>query len=128
LLINVELSPYHAPQGVSGEYSPADGTFTIGFDYIDDEPPSEQKTKLNDVTISEGRFTGKILAITLPIDKPPLDKTCIIQVQTIGERVLDALRQRDRLVHERGKIDQELNQEAAKQILNENMNELLATR
>jgi hypothetical protein len=117
LSIEVELSPYHSPQGVSGEYSPTDGTFMINFEYIDDEPPASETTTIGDVLISEGKFTGKILSIALPIDSQPLEKMAVIQLKTIEQKVLGALRQREKRLL--GKVDQELNQEAAEDALSE---------
>lgn len=85
----IELSPYDAPQAITGCYDEDSGRFTIAFEYIDDEPGKAIKAT-GGVGIFAGVHSGKILSIVLHIDKPPLDRAAVIQLRT---NVLDALGQ-----------------------------------
>jgi hypothetical protein len=115
--IRVELSLYGAPKRVEGSYDSQRGVFTVKFGYIDDEPKASRPQRFdNGVEIDEGKFSGKLLAIRIPIDSRPFDKTCVIELKT---KVIDALR--IRLPRLGGRVDQEMNQQVAERVLEDDL-------
>lgn len=119
--INVQLSPYDMPKGVSGSYDGTHGTFTIRYDYINKEKERITKKIIEGATIIEGDVSGKLLGIILPIDKPPLQEACIIELRN---KFLSALTTREgQLPHH--KADAVLNNRIARMVIKEEMNELV---
>jgi hypothetical protein len=115
----VNLSPYSTPRKIAGEYLPQKGVFQIKFNYFDQEHekgPVEHKG----VLITEGKYTGKIMSISIPVDSPLLDNTCVIQLQT---RALAALEDRGKGLGER--LDVRLNQSVAKEVIEHDLHELV---
>ncbi len=119
--IEVEISPYHTPQGVTGAYSAERKTFSITFDYIDDEPgkPAQEE---DGVWFVEGQFTGKILSIELPTHELEKEGASLIELKTRVKRALKT-RLADLKLNQR--LDQELNQEAAEEVIDQNLGELV---
>ena len=95
------------------------GRFTIEFRYIDEEPAASQPVSFGDVEIHEGKHSGKLLSLSFPIDKPPLNKVSMISLRT---KLLDALHNRRQQL----KDADVLNQDVAEEILDEKDFEELA--
>jgi hypothetical protein len=121
----VEVSPYSKPVSVIGDYDRVGGKFLIQFRYIDNEPNAPRPTESNGVVIVEGRYSGKILSIALPIDGPELKTVGIISLKT---RIKNALKARSQASEQRKKsevpVDQ-LNQDIAEEIIEKDL-EVLA--
>ena len=121
----VEISPYSSPKAVVGRYDESAGRFIIQFKYIDNEKPSRPQSWPGDVVIQEGKYSRKILSISIPIDATFMKKVGIITLRTkIGE----AFRERRQGVTDPDAPNSPdiLNQEVAEEILDENTLELLA--
>jgi hypothetical protein len=86
--ISVELSPFDVPRAIVGSYDRGHGLFIIEFQYGDDEPARSAPTTEEGVSIFEGRHSGKLLKITIPVDHHPLNQVGIIALKT---RILGAL-------------------------------------
>lgn len=80
--LHVELSPYSTPTQIVGEYLEDRGRFVITFKYIDDEPRRPAKTIPPGVEVFEGRYSGKLLAIEIPVDSRALDTVAVIKLRT----------------------------------------------
>lgn len=119
--LTVQLSPYDCPQAISGSYQKGTGDFVISFNYIDEEPMSSKPCRIGDIEIVEGKYTGKLLKIMVPVDKKSLKDISIIKLQT---RVLDAFEKRRAEFKGMPTVAKELNQEAAKEILTEDFADL----
>jgi hypothetical protein len=117
----VELSPYTKPEGVSGAYDPTKKTFVIAFDYFDNEPQGKSSS-FNGVVITEGKYTGKLLTINIPLNSLPQDNDCVISLRT---KALDALEQRAASLRIQG--DRQLNQSIAKEVLEHDLEALVGT-
>lgn len=115
----VELSPYETPKRVSGDYRDRTGEFVITFHYINDEDASDPQT-YQGVKVVEGKYSGKILQLILPIDTPQLDPGCIINLKSKAAAALEIRQQRIL-----GKTDQELNQTVAQKVIEEDFAELV---
>ncbi len=115
----VELSPFDTPKAIVGTYVPQQRCFTIGFQYIDQEPPKHPPSVHEGITIYEGKFSGKLLSISIAIDEPPLDRVGIISLRT---KFLNALKTR----RESRNPPNQLNQEVAEDIIKEKEFEELA--
>ncbi|WP_156513048.1 hypothetical protein [Planctomyces sp. SH-PL62] len=114
----VEVSPYSMPKAAVGRYEKAKGSFLIEFRYIDNEPASRNPRSINGVVIREGKYSRKILSISIPIDEPHLSKIGFISLQT---KIAQAFRERvkDVVDPDSPKGPDVLNQEVAEEILDE---------
>lgn len=122
----VEVSPYSVPKAISGSYDCKNGQFVIDFKYIDDEAPRTRENKVGDLLIKEGRFSRKILSISIPVDNPDLQSVGIIDLQT---RISKAFRERIKDVNDLSSPDvpDVLNQDVAEEILDsETLKELVS--
>ena len=90
--VDIELSPYDVPRTVSGEYDPLTRSFVIRFRYLDDEAKTTTKV-FNGVTFTEGVHSRRLLAISIPIDKPPFDRTSAISLRTSFKSAFEARRE-----------------------------------
>ncbi len=111
----VELSPYDVPKGITGTYSPGDGHFLIEFEYIDNEPPVVSETT-HGVRVFQGKHSGKLLRLVIPIDTPPLDTAGAIRLRT---NVLDAVGGMSS-----GKRSGRMNRRVTKKLLADRLDEL----
>lgn len=76
LLRNVEpdfrfellVSPYDMPRAVRGAKQ-ADGTFLVEFQYVDGEERGREVPIDPYVTITEGRYSNRVLAVRVAVDK-----------------------------------------------------------
>jgi hypothetical protein len=116
--LSIAISPYSTPKAVVGTYDRTSGRFNINFKYIDNEPPRATLVDSHGVLIREGRFSRKILGISIPTDQPPLDKVAVSGLRT---RILDAFKERSRIFSDTAAPDAPdlLNQDVAEEILNE---------
>ena len=117
----VELSPYTKPEGVSGAYDQKKKTFVIAFDYFDNEPQGTSSS-FDGVMITEGKYTGKLLTISIPLDSLPHDNACVASLRT---KALDALEKRASSIGFQG--DRQLNQSVAKEVLEHDLETLVGT-
>lgn len=116
----VEVSPYSTPRSVLGRYDKTKGEFIIEFKYIDNEKVSPKPLNCGGIIIREGRYSRKIISLTIPIDMPNFKKIGVISLKTI---IGNALSQRVRGVTEPDSPNSPdvLNQEVAEEILEENL-------
>ncbi len=114
----VQLSPYDAPTSISGQYDQSTGCFVIQFMYVDNEPPASRVHQIGEISIREGRYSGKILTIRIPVDRNEL---AMISMQT---KLMSALKSRKEGFRGVPTIGKELNQEIAEEILSEDLDEL----
>jgi len=89
----VRLSPYDVPRAVSGEYVQPDGLFVIEFQYLGEEPAMRMPGSSDGggIHLWQGRHSGKLMKIAIPIDKPPLDSAAIIRLRTTITGAIDGL-------------------------------------
>ncbi|MCH7547345.1 MAG: hypothetical protein IID30_13170 [Planctomycetes bacterium] len=66
---NVAVSPYQFPKAFEVEYNKDEGTVTIHFKYLGKEQIGEIDHVSDQVTISHGRHSGKILAVHFHADE-----------------------------------------------------------
>ena len=118
--LQVQLSPYDSPTAIVGQYDNESGTVWISFQYADDEHAASKVSKIDDIEFLEGRHSGKLLKISIPVDKRNL---AVIALQT---RVLDALKKRTQTFRGLPTIGKELNQEVAEDVLSSEFNDLAA--
>ena len=90
--IEVCLSPTDVPMGITGTYLKDSGEFLIQFDYQNRESPGPEKLtkESGDVRFIEGRHSGKLLSIIIPIDKRPFDNVSLIALKTAVGKAMDA--------------------------------------
>jgi hypothetical protein len=122
--LTVGISPYSLPLFVVGRYDSKTGRFVIEFQYINDEKASPRPRVINGIEIHEGRLSRKILSISLPIDRHPLDRVAIIDLRT---KIMDAFRERARGATDPITPDtpDTMNQNVAEELLDEaNLKEL----
>lgn len=119
VLLEVEISPYDVPQVVEGAYRDKDGVFRIDFRYIDHEPAAPRPKVFDKVKFFEGKSTKKLLAIELPVDEPTLKDVSVIQL-----KLRDALRRRSEGL-DKSRVDQRLNQNAARAVIEQNLGQLV---
>jgi len=122
----VTLSPFNTPTRVSGELSSDGNSFVIKFDYIDDEPGGEPKI-YGPVSVVEGKHTGKLLSIILPVDRPPIQQPRVIEVvvNELKSKAIEALQLRQKRLRSQGKTDNVLNQTVAEEIIAHDLDELV---
>ncbi len=118
----VSLSPYATPRSFWSDYSNQEHQITLGFDYSDREPVG-RRTTFDDVTVSEGRYSGKVITIAIPVDDLP-DQPA--EVNNVKTKALNALRQRQEKLG--NKIDQILNQTVASKVIEHDLDQLLKVR
>ena len=111
----VELSPYDIPKAITGRYDEPEGCFEIAFEYIDEEPQTFSESP-HGIRVAQGKHSGKLLGVSIPVDHPPLDETAIIQLRT---NVLDAL---DGI--EKARTRGRMNRTVAKGLLSEDLDKL----
>jgi hypothetical protein len=116
--ITVELSPYETPKGLLGKYDQSRGEFSIEFRYIDHEPCRSESVH-DGIRLTRGRHTGKLLTIAIPVDKAPHDTTCVIELKT---KIIRALEEEFSI---NNNLEFELNLDAAKSVINEELSELV---
>lgn len=117
----VEISPYTKPEEVSGAYDPTKKTFVIEFDYFDNEPEGKSSS-FDEVVITEGKYTGKLLTISIPLDSLPHENACVTSLRT---KALEALEKRAASIGFHG--DRQLNQSVAKEVLEHDLEALVGT-
>ena len=91
--IEVFLSPSDTPNGITGTYDEDRGEFVIAFEYQNREIPGEELHS-GKVRFIEGRHSGKLLSIVIPIDHKPFDKVSLITLKTEVGKALDARREK----------------------------------
>ncbi len=74
----------------------------------------------NHVQVLEGRYSGKLLSIRLPINKPPFDDACLIELQTHAR---DAFESRRKQLGDQ--LDKILNQTVASKVIENDIRELV---
>lgn len=62
------VSPYDVPRAVRGAKQP-DGTFLVEFQYVDGEEKGREVEIDPYVTITEGRYSNRVLAIRVAVDR-----------------------------------------------------------
>lgn len=121
---SVEISPFDAPREIVGQYDKTTGYFEISFKYDDSEPTSSSSHSNDGIEFREGRYSGKLMKILIPVDKKDL---AVITLQT---RVMKALAGR-RLAFPKKSVARDLNQSVAEDVLSSDFknfeSELLAT-
>lgn len=115
----VQLSPFDAPTGVHGCYDRKSRTFEIRFEYMNSEPEGE--VRIHDgIQLIEGRHSGKLLAIRIPVDSRPLDSVGLIRLRT---EVVQALKKHSQQLDPTGDASRPygrfLNWEAARELLDD---------
>lgn len=63
--VTVRLSPTDIPRGLIGKFDEKSQRLFITFDYSDDEPPASETEEQPGVVIREGKYSGKVLGITI---------------------------------------------------------------
>lgn len=116
--LTVSLSPYDLPSAIIGEYLPDTKDFVISFEYMDDEPERLADTNTEGIRAFVGKYSGKILRISISVDHPPLDATAVITL----EPFLNALDEIDR-----DQPKARLNHRAAKYLIKQEFENLLPT-
>jgi hypothetical protein len=115
--LQVQLSPYDAPTSIRGRYRADTKDFEIRFEYMDEEPPGRTRT-VKHIRFVEGRYSEKLLAIIIPVDKKPLNKVGIIRLQS---DIVEALENRaealDPNQHSERPFGRFLNLKAAKDVV-----------
>ena len=121
LEIEVELSPFETPTSIRGRHLPHIG-FVIDFDYIDSEPSVSNPEKVESVEFLEGRHTGKLLRITIPVDDAQYKNVAVIKAN-----VNSALRYRGEQIPlaDQTMLGKSLNNEFVSTVLDENIEELV---
>lgn len=117
LQITVRLSPYETPCAVAELYDGDGKKVRISFRYIDSEP-GVQVPGADGVTFVEGRHTGKLLSISVPIDVGQLSAA---DVDGVRYRALEAIRKRRATFKEA--VGRRLNFDAAKTVIHGSMGE-----
>ena len=112
----VELSPYDVPHGVTGVYAEEKGEFAIIFEYIDDEP-SEIIDTDHGIKVLQGKHSGKLQKVLIPIDKPPLDAAGVIRLES---NVLNAVRHMKKWKS----IGSKMNRRFTRRVLKDSISEL----
>lgn len=108
----VELSPYDTPRSIVGEYDQVKQRFVIRFQYIDDEPARTNIRAHEGIEVREGRYSGKLLSVSIPVDVASLDAVAILRLRT---RVLEALKSRH--LQGKDKTSETMNVEVAEELL-----------
>lgn len=108
--IVVQLSRIDAPRALSGDYVKRDGKFVITFSYVQEEPSVLVKTEDNGIAFREGKYSGKILSISVPV------KDNAVAVISLTTKIKDALAERRKRFSGMRTISKELNQNIAEEI------------
>lgn len=119
--LTVEASPYDVPTAVRGSYDTKRGLFKIEFRYIDDEPAANADSTYDGISVTEGKHSGKLLTISIPIDKPGWADAGVIALTTTNVARAMQLRGKS-LGDELGRV---LNQHAAEDALKDSMEKLI---
>jgi len=123
LKMEVHLSLMDTPVSVAGEMDRSSGEFVIEFRYSVPEPPASKPVIFGkNVRIIEGRHTGKILELRIPV---PDDRPTVISLQT---QIDDALNDRQKREFESQSLEtagRRLNQRVARQVLSDRIGELI---
>jgi hypothetical protein len=90
--IEVFLSPSDAPNGIVGTYDQKRGEFVIQFEYQNHEAPGDEHRQ-GKVRFIEGRYSGKLLSIVIPIDDKLFNNVSLIALKTEVSKALDARRE-----------------------------------
>lgn len=117
ITLDVQLSPFDTPRGISGEFDTKSRVFSINFQYADEEPPAGQRT-IDDIAFVEGKHSGKLLKILIPTSNKNL---MVIELET---RVVNALKKRRKSFHGLSDINRQLNQDVASEVLHSTFNEI----
>ena len=117
--ITIHCSPYEAPRQVAGCYDKEHNEYSILFAYMDDEEDTVEKP-VGHVRVFEGKQSGRICRIAVPVDKLPTDASAVVKMQITIQEALD-----ERLPNLRDKIGRRLNQKAANKVLKDNLGKLL---
>ncbi len=79
----VSVSPYDLPKTINGKYVEKKHDFDITFKYIDDEPTlTVPGGGVDGITIDVGKYSRKILRISIPIDHGHHADAAVIQLRT----------------------------------------------
>lgn len=113
----ITLSPYLAPQSIWSDQT--DHHLNFGFSYIDREPEGIQ-TSFGNVTLTEGRYSGKLLSLSIPWNGTRDDPE---RSRELKSHILEAFAQRETRLDD--KIDRQLNQQVIGQVIEENWDRLV---
>ncbi len=93
--IEVRLSPSDVPTGITGAYQKDQGEFVVLFEYQNREVAGPEKVSKDATTVRfiEGRHSGKLLSIIIPIDAKPFDNVSLIALKTEVGKAMDARRE-----------------------------------
>ncbi len=113
----ITLSPYLAPQSIWSDQT--DHHLNFGVSYIDREPEGIQ-TSFGNVTLTEGRYSGKLLSLSIPWNGTRDDPE---RSRELKSHILEAFAQRETRLDD--KIDRQLNQQVIGQVIEENWDRLV---
>lgn len=108
---SVSISPFDTPKEIIGQYDVSTGLFSISFKYDDSEPVAKAATSPDGVEFFEGKHSGKLMRIVVPVDKNNL---AIVALQT---KVMKALVQRRQGFDKNRSFVKDLNQTVAEEVL-----------
>ncbi|MDX1967912.1 MAG: hypothetical protein SFV23_12120 [Planctomycetaceae bacterium] len=115
--VYVQLSPFDAPTGIRGRFLSDRKLFEIQFEYMDSEVGGSIKTD-GLIQFVEGRYSGKLLAIRIPVGSKSLDSVGLIRLQT---EIVTALEKRvdslDPKKHKKLPFGRFLNSKAAQEVV-----------
>lgn len=121
--LEVHLSLMDTPVSVAGEMDKSAGEFVVAFRYSVPEPPASKPVIFGkDVQVIEGRHTGKILELRIPVNA---DRPTVISLQT---QIDDALNDRQKQEFESLSLEtagRRLNQKVARKVLSDRIGELI---
>jgi len=117
--LTVSLSPYDLPSAIIGEYEQEAKDFVISLEYMDDEPRRLAHTNAEGIHAYVGKYSGKILRISIPIDHPPLDRAAFISLEPTFLHAIDEI--------DRAQPRARLNHRAAKYLIQTEFKNLVPT-
>ncbi len=87
---HVALSPYFFPDHLECHYDPDHGCLVIDFKYLDEEAEQELERAHELVSLTVGKYSGKLLSVRVHVDRNDVDNVRMLVTDEVPKAIQEA--------------------------------------